>query len=113
MIQRLDSPPTLPIGFGGATPVVSSIQLDRRDRIIAFTDGLVEEHKISGEQFGEQRLVDTIEQVSPLATGVNHLLRRLSFDLKRERGGVTSDDATLLILEWTGGSADHLARPDL
>ena len=25
-----------------------------------------------------------------------------------ERGGVTTDDATLLMLEWTGASADHL-----
>ncbi|MHB8275818.1 MAG: hypothetical protein ACYDC9_13830 [Dermatophilaceae bacterium] len=26
-----------------------------------------------------------------------------------ERGGVTSNDATLLLLEWRGGSGDHLA----
>lgn len=113
VIERLDSPPTLPIGFGGASPQISSRQLTRGDRVIAFTDGLVEEHKISGEQFGEGRLVDTIEQVSPLSTGINQLVRRLTLDLERGRGGITSDDATLLIIEWTGGSADHLATPDL
>ena len=26
-----------------------------------------------------------------------------------ERGGVTTDDTTLLLLEWRGGTADHLA----
>lgn len=113
VIQRLESPPTLPIGFGGATPLVSSLQLNRGDRVIAFTDGLVEEHKISGEQFGERRLIETVERVSQLTTGLNQLVRRLTFDLERGRGGVTSDDATLFIVEWTGGSADHLARPDL
>ncbi|WP_055489022.1 PP2C family protein-serine/threonine phosphatase [Streptomyces sp. WMMB 322] len=111
--RRLESPPALPIGFGGSSPQVSSLQLARGDRVIAFTDGLVEEHKISGEQFGERRLIDTIERVSPLTTGVNQLVRRLTLDLERGRGGVTSDDATLLIVEWTGGSADHLAAPDL
>jgi len=30
----------------------------------------------------------------------------------QERGGNTSDDATLFLLEWRGGSADHLARVD-
>jgi hypothetical protein len=29
-----------------------------------------------------------------------------------ERGGITSDDATLLLLEWRGGTADHLALAD-
>nr|WP_240968916.1 PP2C family protein-serine/threonine phosphatase [Streptomyces sp. HNM0575] len=113
VVQRLESPTTLPVGFGGNLPTVSSVQLHQGDRVIAFTDGLVEEHKISGEQFGEQLLIDTIEHVSPLASGVTHLVRRLSSDLKRQRGGVTSDDATLLIIEWRGGTADHLATPDL
>ncbi|OEV12412.1 PP2C family protein-serine/threonine phosphatase [Streptomyces nanshensis] len=113
VVQRLESPTTLPVGFGGATPTVSTVQLRRYDRVLAFTDGLVEEHKISGEQFGEQRLIDTVEYVSPLTDGVNHLVRRLSLDLKRQRGDVTSDDATLLVIEWTGGTADHLAAPDL
>jgi hypothetical protein len=30
----------------------------------------------------------------------------------RGRGGATSDDATLFLLEWQGGSADHLAKLD-
>lgn len=29
--------------------------------------------------------------------------------LKSERGGHTSDDATLFMIEWRGGVADHLA----
>jgi hypothetical protein len=28
----------------------------------------------------------------------------------RERGGVTTDDATLLLLEWRGGTVDHLVN---
>ena len=36
-------------------------------------------------------------------------MRRLSHSLMGERGGITTDDATLLLREWAGGSADHLA----
>ena len=39
-------------------------------------------------------------------------LRRLSHMLKSERGGRTSDDATLFMIEWRGGAADHLAVLD-
>ncbi len=39
-------------------------------------------------------------------------LRRLSHTLKWERSGRTSDDATLFMIEWHGGAADHLAVLD-
>lgn len=39
-------------------------------------------------------------------------VRRLSHAFKRARGEVTNDDATLFLLEWRGGSADHLAQLD-
>ncbi|GAA2618426.1 hypothetical protein Stube_35020 [Streptomyces tubercidicus] len=37
------------------------------------------------------------------------VVRSLSHTLKQERGGSTSDDATLFLIEWRGGAADHLA----
>jgi hypothetical protein len=46
------------------------------------------------------------------AEGMRADLRRLSHALKRERGGRTSDDATLFMFEWHGGAADHLAVLD-
>ncbi len=36
---------------------------------------------------------------------------RLSHALKRARGEV-NDDATLFLVEWRGGTADHLAHLD-
>lgn len=41
---------------------------------------------------------------------MQEVVHRLSRDLMRERGGGTTDDATLLLLEWRGGSADQLAN---
>lgn len=109
VLAELDSPTTLPVGFGGAQPVVTERTLERGDRVLFFTDGLIEEHREGGEQFGEARLIDLIERASRDGGSVQEMVRRLSRDLLRERGGVTTDDATLLLLEWRGGSADHLA----
>jgi serine phosphatase RsbU (regulator of sigma subunit) len=112
LIQTLESPGALPVGFGGASPLVSSLQLHRGDRVLFYTDGLVEEHTPGGKQFGEDRLIETVERVSPRNDDVQSMVRNLSQTLKNERGGITSDDATLLLLEWRGGSADHLATVD-
>ncbi|MGH8892410.1 MAG: PP2C family protein-serine/threonine phosphatase [Actinomycetes bacterium] len=109
VVASLDSPTTLPVGFGGATPLVSERTLERGDRVLFFTDGLIEEHRDGGDQFGETRLRDLIERAGHDGGAVQQTVRRLSHALKRERGGVTSDDATLLLLEWRGGTADHLA----
>jgi hypothetical protein len=109
VIRTLESAGTLPVGFGGATPLISTTQLQQGDRVMFYSDGLVEEHKRGEEQFGEQRMIDILEHVSTTTDDVQELVRRLSHTLMCERGGTTSDDATLFFVEWRGGTAEHLA----
>lgn len=108
VVQALESPGTLPVGFGGAIPQISDQALSRGDRILFFTDGLVEEHRTGEEQFGEERLLDFVDRAGCAGEGVQEMVRGLSHTLMRERGGVTTDDATLFLVEWRGGTADHL-----
>ncbi|MFI5754761.1 PP2C family protein-serine/threonine phosphatase [Streptomyces sp. NPDC051569] len=113
VVQVLDGPGTLPVGFGGDTPQISTRWLERGDRVLFYTDGLIEEHVSGGELFGEARLTETIERIGPSCTSVQQTVRALSHTLTRERDGATSDDATLFLIEWRGGSVTHLARPDI
>jgi serine phosphatase RsbU (regulator of sigma subunit) len=108
VVSELVSPTTLPVGFGGATPVVTERVLERGDRVLFFTDGVVEEDRTSGGVSGEARLRNLIGSVGDGLEPVQETVRLLSRALMRERGGVTSDDATLLLLEWRGGTADPL-----
>ena len=62
VIETLESPGTLPVGFGGAIPQVSEQALSRGDRMLFFTDGLIEEHLAGEEQFGEERLLDFVDR---------------------------------------------------
>ncbi|WP_369334327.1 SpoIIE family protein phosphatase [Nonomuraea deserti] len=80
--------------------------------MLFYTDGLVEEHETGGEQFGEERLISSIEHVGPMTRTVQQIVRSLSHTLMRQRRGTTSDDASLFLVEWRGGSADHLAELD-
>jgi serine phosphatase RsbU (regulator of sigma subunit) len=109
VIARLESPGTLPVGFGGDQPQISQLQLQRGDRLLFFTDGLVEERQAGGQQFGEERLIEVVQGAGRGDTNARALVRRFSHTLMRERRGITTDDATLLLLEWRGGNAEHLA----
>jgi serine phosphatase RsbU (regulator of sigma subunit) len=102
--QTLESPGTLPVGFGGATPVVSERELRRGDRVLFFTDGAFEEHRPGGQQFGMERLIDFVERAGQVGEGVQEMVRGLSNALALARGGVTTDDTTLFLVEWRGGS---------
>ncbi|MEU0399133.1 PP2C family protein-serine/threonine phosphatase [Streptomyces sp. NPDC006197] len=102
VMGRLDSPTTLPVGFGGDQPQVSEVTLAPGDRILCFTDGLVEEHESGQEQFGEDQLIDWVNQLEKADRGVRAVARDLSHTLKRARGEATSDDATLVLVEWRG-----------
>jgi serine phosphatase RsbU (regulator of sigma subunit) len=104
---------TLPVGFGGATPVISEHQLRRGDRVLFFTDGAFEEHRPGGRQFGMERLIDFVERAGQVGEGVQEMVRGLSRALASARGGVTTDDTTLFLVEWRGGSAGQLAAVDV
>jgi hypothetical protein len=113
VVQALESPGTLPVGFGGATPVISERELRRGDRVLFFTDGAFEEHQPGGQQFGMERLIGFVERAGQVGEGVQEMVRGLSHALASARGGVTTDDTTLFLVEWRGGSVGQLAAVDV
>ena len=111
IVSELTGPISRPVGFGGAAPVVQTIQLAPGDRVLFFTDGVVEERLEDGHQFGEKRLRELVEQTAADQLSVAETVRLLSHTLMDARGGRTSDDASLLLVEWRGAPRDdELAR---
>ena len=108
-VRGLRSPTTLPVGIGGGIPAVGQERLQRGDRVLFYTDGIVEHRLPGGEQFGGRRLVEQFTQAEHDGGSVQQTVRRLSHALLRERGGITNDDATLVLFEWRGADASHLA----
>ena len=77
--------------------------------VLFFTDGVVEERMPDGEQFGVARLRDLVERAGAEAGSLQETVRRLSHALMAARDGRTTDDATLLLIEWAGpGRHDEL-----
>lgn len=100
--RRLIAPTTLPVGLGGPEPAIGELRLEHGDRVLCFTDGLIEEHKTGEEAFGEDQLIASVNRLERTGRGVRAVARSLSHALKRARGGQTTDDATLLMVEWCG-----------
>ncbi|MFJ4336933.1 PP2C family protein-serine/threonine phosphatase [Streptomyces sp. NPDC088915] len=102
VVRRPNSPTALPVGFGGDQPQIGEVTLEPGDRVLCFTDGLVEEHEGGREQFGEDRLLDRVHRLDRADRSVRAVARDLSHTLVRARDGATTDDATLVLVEWRG-----------
>lgn len=111
VVEELAGRVSRPAGFGNGAAHVHSTTLRPHDRVLFFTDGVVEERMPDGVQFGEQRLREFIEDNALHRLPVAETVRLLSHALMRGRGGRTSDDASLLMVEWSGPPRDdELAR---
>ncbi len=82
----------------------SSVQINSRDRLLVFTDGLVEACNADEEPFGEHTIVQ-IAQENPTASAKD-LMSRLMNAASQHCSGHFQDDATLLVLRAGLRTAD-------
>jgi serine phosphatase RsbU (regulator of sigma subunit) len=105
-VRSLKGTTTLPIGVGGEQPEINSEQLEPGDRVLLFTDGVVEQEAADGDQLGFDRLAEHLERQCAAGTDAAETVRRLAATLIRPDQGLR-DDATLLLVEWKGRDASR------
>jgi sigma-B regulation protein RsbU (phosphoserine phosphatase) len=78
-----------------------TVQLERGDLVLVFSDGVTEAVSIDGAEFGEDRLVSCVEAQHDLepAALVQHVLDTVH---RFAAGAAQSDDATILVLRYGG-----------
>lgn len=98
--------PALPLGLGlvprDETIEPVEIALQPGDRVLLYTDGVVEARSPEGEEFGVDRLLDLFVRESASGLLASEVLRRLVVGCLEFQGGRLRDDATLLLVEWAG-----------
>jgi hypothetical protein len=104
VVRSLQGSTTLPVGFGGDKPETNSEQLQPGDRVLFFTDGVVEQEAPDGDQLGFARLADHVERQCAAGTDATETVRALGAALMKPDQGLR-DDATLLLVEWKGRQA--------
>ncbi len=83
-------------------------QLQPGDRLLLFSDGVVEARSADGVFFGLDRLLDLLTREESLGQPPPETLRRLIRDVLEHQQGSLQDDATVLLLEWAGDVAAAL-----
>jgi serine phosphatase RsbU (regulator of sigma subunit) len=109
VVKMLDAAPDLPLGLEPSQPTVASEQLQPDDRILLYTDGVVEARDEAGEFFGLPRLADLFTRACADQRPAPETMRRLNHAVLDHQHGDLQDDATMLLLEWSRGAADALA----
>jgi serine phosphatase RsbU (regulator of sigma subunit)/anti-sigma regulatory factor (Ser/Thr protein kinase) len=97
-LQELTAPPTLPLGLG-ADPELLTGRLEPGDRLLLYTDGVIEARDRDGH------FVDLLQLVAPLCGGtletvLDDVLTTLRTTVGRELG----DDLALVVAEYRGAA---------
>lgn len=96
----LTCPPALPLGLGVSDVSVCEEWLEPGDRLLLYSDGVVEARNAEGEFFGVERLADFVIRESASGEAAPEAMRRLTQALLTHQAGHLQDDATNLLVEW-------------
>jgi serine phosphatase RsbU (regulator of sigma subunit) len=102
-VTSLRCEPGHPLGTDlGVDAEVCEEQLEPGDRVLLYTDGIVEARDPRKQEFGLARFVDFIIRHNAGGLAVPETLRRLTHSILEHHAGRLDDDATVLLLEWHG-----------
>jgi serine phosphatase RsbU (regulator of sigma subunit) len=94
-LERLDSTCTVMGLFKDWECTLAECSLFAGDTLALYTDGITESFNDSGEEFGEQRLIDALRQNS--GSSPQNLLDTIVKEVRRFSGREQHDDITLII----------------
>jgi serine phosphatase RsbU (regulator of sigma subunit) len=108
VVTRLDRGRRLPLGVDDARLEIAQESLQPGDRLLLFTDGIIEARDRGGAPFGEDRLADIVRQHTSAGLPAPETLRRLCHSVLEHYAGPPADDATMLYIEWSETAGDRM-----
>jgi Stage II sporulation protein E (SpoIIE) len=102
VVDTLACHPVPPLGLGFGQPEIATAALEPADRVLFYTDGVVEGRNLDGEPFGEARLADLLVRETLAGQPAAETMRRLAHAFLAHQGTSPRDDATMVFLEWPG-----------
>jgi serine phosphatase RsbU (regulator of sigma subunit) len=106
VVGFLAGSPALPWGLGPAQAVLQSEALEPGDRVLLYTDGVVEARGRQGEDFGPDRLADLVGQHASDQLSIGLTVRLIVRAVLEHHGQALQDDATVLLVHWPGPPDD-------
>src|SRR4051794_38140571 len=102
VVKTLDSVVGAPLGLGllDEPAPLGQERLQPGDRLLLYTDGVIEARDSAGEVFGTHRLVELATRQNAAGRAAAETLRRLTHAILRHQDGDLQDDATTVLVEW-------------
>jgi phosphoserine phosphatase RsbU/P len=94
-VARLDATSMVVGLFDNWKCEVAELDLAPGDTLVLYTDGITEARNAAGEEFGESRLIETLQHCSRLP--VESLLQTVVREVQQFTGGEQQDDITLVV----------------
>ena len=101
-VDDLHCETSLPLGLGYVPGEVAHVTLEPGDAVLFLTDGVIEARSPEGEFFGRERLAQLWREVAEGGQLPAEVLRRLCHAVLDHQKGRLQDDATLLMVAWSG-----------
>jgi hypothetical protein len=96
---------------GGATAPFYTERLEPGDRVLLYTDGVIEGRSADGTPFGLDRLSDFIIRHSNDGISAPETMRRLNHAISEYQRGRLQDDATIVLVEWLPDHPERTLTP--
>jgi sigma-B regulation protein RsbU (phosphoserine phosphatase) len=108
-VSRLDAGGTVVGVFDGAAYDSGRTAIGPGDRLLLFTDGLVEAGSLAAREYGDAHLVDTVSRHRTLDAGA--LLDRVFGDVHQWAGRRLDDDATAMAIAFNARPSPNSVVP--
>jgi phosphoserine phosphatase RsbU/P len=105
LVRDLPAPTAMPLGLctlTGSAPEIVVEALEPGDHVLFYTDGVVEARNEKGDFFGRDRLVDFVTRTLAAHVPAPETMRRLVRAILEYQHERLQDDATAVLVEWTG-----------
>ncbi|HEX3426523.1 MAG TPA: PP2C family protein-serine/threonine phosphatase [Acidimicrobiales bacterium] len=100
VVAELHAEPCFPLGLGITISEVGNLRLEPGDRVLFYSDGVVEARPAGGMEYGVVRLRDRVERHLADNLIPAEIIRRIVKEVIVHRGGPLADDASLIMIEW-------------
>jgi hypothetical protein len=100
-IRELPGGRRMPLGLDDTKDHIGTEQLEPGDRLLLYTDGVIEARDARGDMFGVEALIDHAERHAAAGLPAPETVRRLARAVAAHHGGPPADDTTLVLAEWS------------
>jgi hypothetical protein len=106
-VRALTGGRRMPLGLDDSAIEIAEESLEPGDRLLLYTDGVTEARDNAGKLFGTDHLVDLAERSVVDELPAPETLRRLANSVMQHQGGLPTDDATIMLVEWSEKAAER------